>query len=601
MEFTPEQKVLNDLFGNDITYIIPEYQRPYSWDCIGKSDKNSQVNVMWQDLIEFYESKDPNIYFMGSMVVIGDGTKREFEVVDGQQRLTTLTILLTSIKCFLQEIKLNENIQSENKNEFMDFIRASADNVDKLIFNEKRSGLFSSAEKKVKIARLEGFNYDNVLKTVIECTDISSIDLKDATNEQAIVSQRYFNNRQYFIEQLKNKFLDKNKILTNEKAEDLANFFDFLKNKVTVIQIRAPRFEVAYQIFEILNNRGLPLSNKDLFRNFLISEFSTLKQKNEQKYKAINPNEKWRLLDANYELNAEFISRYVESKRGGKQQYSAFNDLEKEIYKKDFKETLTQSKIELFYEDIEKNLAIYTRIVNLDFEVRNIKNRIIFLTKSGNSSYILNLLMALFRNTTDEMQQLSFLKTFEKYIIHILLGPAKRFKSSTIYDAIKLLNSNKFDEALKKFELSSEEIQKLCYNLDEPIEDNDTAKLLIARYFWANENQVDTDVISLTLDYDKATLEHIIPQNPSLESNWTKDFSKDFRKKFTYKLGNMTLLTQSKNSAAKNYDFDKKKLIYAQTKLKLTNDLANISKIDEKYIQEKHASILKLLLKDLGI
>ena len=57
MQFTPEQKVLNDLFGNDITYIIPAYQRPYSWDCIGKSDKNNQVNIMWQDLIEFFSQE----------------------------------------------------------------------------------------------------------------------------------------------------------------------------------------------------------------------------------------------------------------------------------------------------------------------------------------------------------------------------------------------------------------------------------------------------------------------------------------------------------------------------------------------------------------
>jgi len=51
--FTPEYKVLNDFFGNDMNYIIPAYQRPYSWESIGKSDKNNQVNVMWQYLIDY--------------------------------------------------------------------------------------------------------------------------------------------------------------------------------------------------------------------------------------------------------------------------------------------------------------------------------------------------------------------------------------------------------------------------------------------------------------------------------------------------------------------------------------------------------------------
>ena len=76
MQFTTEQKKLTDLLGINVSYIIPEYQRPYSWDCIGKSDKNNQINVFWQDLIDFYESKNPNIYFMGSMVVVGEAITR---------------------------------------------------------------------------------------------------------------------------------------------------------------------------------------------------------------------------------------------------------------------------------------------------------------------------------------------------------------------------------------------------------------------------------------------------------------------------------------------------------------------------------------------
>ena len=51
--FTSSHIVLNDLFARDIYYIIPDYQRPYSWESVGKSEKNNQVNVMWDDLVEF--------------------------------------------------------------------------------------------------------------------------------------------------------------------------------------------------------------------------------------------------------------------------------------------------------------------------------------------------------------------------------------------------------------------------------------------------------------------------------------------------------------------------------------------------------------------
>jgi uncharacterized protein with ParB-like and HNH nuclease domain len=254
MEFITEQKVLNDLFGNEMTYIIPEYQRPYSWDCIGKSDKNNQVNVIWQDLIDFYESKNANIYFMGSMVVIGDGTKREYEVVDGQQRLTTLTILFTAIKCFLQEIRMNKNIPTINQTEFLEFIKASTDNIDKLIFNEKRNGLYRKAEKKVKIQKTIGFDYDNVLKIVMECGDMSIISFKEASEEQKEVTNRYFKNRLFFIDQLKQIFL-KDGIFTNETAENLDGFFEFLRNKVIMIRICTYERDIAYQICEVLSHK----------------------------------------------------------------------------------------------------------------------------------------------------------------------------------------------------------------------------------------------------------------------------------------------------------------------------------------------------------
>ena len=91
----------------------------------------------------------------------------------------------------------------------------------------------------------------------MNCGDISLINLNNVTEEQKEVTQRYFKNRHYLIEQLEHKFLD-NGFFTEDKANDLQNFFEFLKNKVTVIQIRAPRFDVAYQIFEVLNNPGLP-------------------------------------------------------------------------------------------------------------------------------------------------------------------------------------------------------------------------------------------------------------------------------------------------------------------------------------------------------
>lgn len=105
----------------------------------------------------------------------------------------------------------------------------------------------------------------------------------------------------------------------------------------------------------------------------------------------------------------------------------------------------------------------------------------------------------------------------------------------------------------------------------------------------------------MELKYREATLEHIIPQNPENNTNWKSNFSSNFRKKYTYKLGNMTLLTQKTNSKAKNYDFSKKKNIYKDMKLSITTEIGNLTDIDEQFIINRHKEITDYLIQHYGL
>ena len=95
--FHPEHLSLNNLFSENMNYVIPSYQRPYSWESLGKSDRNNQINNMWDDFLKFYSdanSKNKE-YFFGSIVVYKD--EGISQVVDGQQRLTSLLLLFSAI------------------------------------------------------------------------------------------------------------------------------------------------------------------------------------------------------------------------------------------------------------------------------------------------------------------------------------------------------------------------------------------------------------------------------------------------------------------------------------------------------------------------
>jgi uncharacterized protein with ParB-like and HNH nuclease domain len=603
-KFTPDHLAISDLFARDVKYIIPEYQRPYSWECLGKSDRNNQVNVMWEDLLKFYEGGGKGEYFFGSMVMI-ENESRTYQVIDGQQRLTTLVILFVAIKCFVIEIKSKKGIlnsESSDFDELKSFCNELENTIDDIVYNKQVFGGLTKS-KKVKIEKQAGVDYDKVLELVMECADFKA--QKSFSDEYKENASRYFRNRQFLIEQLKDRFLNDGKFSVKE-AEDLNGFLEAIKNHISVVRIITNNFESAYQIFEILNNRGLPLSNKDLFKNFFIKEFSKLKALGGV-YADVSPTEKWSELEEDHDFRDDFLGRWVESRRGSQQQFSAYNDL-MELYEKRYKDSLKKKKIELLYEDFKEDLGYYTLIVNPEhIENKQIRNKILWLSHAGNFRYTVDLLMALFRHTKfdgiakeREEEIVTFIVEYEKHILDIQLSSGRRFSSAPVYEAINYLNKTDFGSASQIFVYLFD--SWLIDEISLDYHDNNMGKLLLAKYFWW-QDYTNNDVVEQKLDFGSATLEHISPQKPKTGSNWldTKQMSKKFRNDFTYKLGNMTLLTQSMNSAAKNYDFKDKQKIYAKTNLAMTQELAHLENIHEAFFKKRHKAIVKGIMIDLRL
>jgi len=590
VKFTPEHKVINDLFAREVKYIIPEYQRPYSWDCLGKSDKNNQVNAMWDDLYSYFQEGKRDTYFFGSMVLIGNGN-RVYRVIDGQQRLTTTVLLFAAFKCFILKVK-----KTLIETQLQEFADAVINDVDDLIFDKRRFGV-TTLEKKVKIEKSGNFDFDEILHQAIECGSFKKEDFKGVKPDQVLVAERYFKNKDYFVEKLQDCFLT-NGEFTLENAEKLNKFIDFVKNHVSVVRILTDSFEIAYHIFEILNNRGLPLSNKDLFRNFVIREFDALKNEGKP-YATIDPTEKWTELESNFEIRDDFLGRWVESINARQQQFSAFNDL-KEIYEKQYQDQFQKKKIELLYADIARDLGYFSTVINADVKDPFLKAKLKVVLNAGNSRYTLNFLLALWRKFQgNETEVFPLVNAYEIFLLHkSLVG---RFVYGPVYSAIAEIKEGKWAKAIETL-APEQDKDRLAMELMLENLDNESGKLLISKWVWLNEAKTeDDDLVRQELFFDRASLEHILPQNPEKTSNWTKDFSDSFKKEYTYRLGNMTLLTGRQNAAARNFDFQKKKLIYTKTKLPAMQELVNLNNIDEQFIIDRHERIVLDILKDLGI
>lgn len=587
--FHPDHSALDQIFAKNMRFIIPEYQRPYSWQAEGKSDRNNQINQMWEDLWSFFkEMNDDKEYFLGSMVII-ERKLRTLEVVDGQQRLTSLVLLFTAMRCFLERRLAAEN-DAGVAPEVRPYAERAMNKLSELVYNEENIGL--APELKVKIARSAGYDFDAVFNDAAGCEDkraIAKHSKGDGRYEE--IARRYFDNRDYFIDRLNATFLDADGQFGVAEFQALNQFFTFLQTRVAIVLIKTTDFETAYSIFEILNNRGLPLTNIDLFRNFMINRFAEDTKRDGAKA--------WYQLEQDYALTNEFAARWVESKTGSKQRQSAFNGIQR-IYEQDYTASPIKTKIEVFYADLERDLGYYSLIVEPDERVADarVRNSIKFIAALGNLRYSTTLLLAVFRffkyaGESADPAMLEFLIAYERSALSVWLQPRKRFSSSSIYQAVRLLRDRKPDEARRIFALEQDDLHKLSQRLDGPF-DNDAAKLLLAVVVWANEETAD-DVVAQRLELGKASLEHIIPGVPQPNSNWLTDFSDAFRAEYTNRLGNMTLLTSKMNSQAKNSDFSKKKSHYAKTLLGLTRDLASLDEITEDFIRARHARIVGIL------
>lgn len=107
MEFKADKKYIKDLLGDDVRFIIPEYQRPYSWE-------EDQCETLWEDILKTFDSGEDNDmpeYFLGSIVTYQEENKKELSVIDGQQRITTFTLIFRALFEHLVSEKLSERLK----------------------------------------------------------------------------------------------------------------------------------------------------------------------------------------------------------------------------------------------------------------------------------------------------------------------------------------------------------------------------------------------------------------------------------------------------------------------------------------------------------
>lgn len=221
-----EQKHISKIFDDKTKYVIPAYQRPYSWT-------NNECKELFEDLkTAYYENKKEG-YFLGSLI-LSTVDENEFEVIDGQQRLTTLIMFLKVLYSFD-----NRNKKLKNSIWIID------DREDKIIEQRVVTNVFMEKDS---------LSFKDVLSENYEY-----MDSKDKNDN--------FKTNIFFFFETISKFI--------KDGNDVKDFIDFILYKVSLLPIHTQgdsstnAREKALKIFETMNNRGMPLDDTDIFKSNL--------------------------------------------------------------------------------------------------------------------------------------------------------------------------------------------------------------------------------------------------------------------------------------------------------------------------------------------
>lgn len=514
-KLTAHEHPISRIFSDDYVFSIPGYQRPYAWTW-------EQAGELYDDLTGFINTNSGDIskmppYFLGSIVLIKGETTPKAEVVDGQQRLTTLIILLSSIRHLVNE-KYKEHITSllyEKGNP----IKGTEDRF-RLSLREKDKGFFH-----------------NYIQKEVGLTEL--LELKEELSDS---QSRIKSNASSYVQRLEK--------LSEQERLTLAQF---IVKRCFLVTVATPDLDSAYRIFSVLNSRGLDLSATDILKAQIIGGISEKER--------IAYTKKWE--DEEEELGrnqfGDLFSHIRMVYRKSKPQGTLLKEFEEHVKPKEAPKEFIDSIL-------LPMAASYIQIVDQSYSstehAEEVNEYFKWLNKLGFSDWLPPALAYLMKKKNEPENVYKYFKDLER------LGYYLQVTKAGINERIE-----RFSKLTREIETDSDIFRAESVLQLSPHEQFMMYIALNGSFYKDLQSRARTPILlrldsllsggGATYDYSVLTLEHVLPQNPREDSEWVDNFPDQIeREKLVHKLGNLVLLTRRKNSSAKNYDFDKKKSAY---------------------------------------
>lgn len=547
---TAHECPINKIFCDDYLFEIPSYQRPYSWT-------TEQASELVMDLQDYIKGKKGDIetlnpYFLGSIVLV-KSDKSESEVIDGQQRLTTLTILFSVLRHLVEKQNLKDEITKYLGQEAAQLVETKE--IFRISLRPRDREFFQ-----------KNIQHKDGLSVLFQSRE----ELKDSPFNIKQNAQCIYN------------------YLKDEPQEDLFRLTQFILKGCYLVVVATPDIDSAYRIFSVMNDRGLDLTATDILKSSIIG---SIQDSEKQRY-----TDKWEDIEESIGRDnfSDLFSHIRMVYRRSKPQGILVKEFNAHVKPKENPEKFINNILVPYSE-------AYTNILNENYtseeKAESINLVLGWLNKVDNSDWIPPAISYVSKYRNEPEKLLNFLQKLERLASCMMIFRENiNYRIKRYADLLNWIQSEKdVLENGSPIHLSNDEIDKTLTALEGNVYESTRTRLMILL-------RLDSILSDNSAKYNHKviTVEHVLPQTPEYSSewvNWIPDEEK--RRSLVHRLGNLALLSRAKNSSAKNYELDKKKNSYFKVKgvspFAITTQVLSKDIWDEKVILNRQKEYIEKL------
>lgn len=557
------EKNISNIFCDSYNFSIPPYQRPYAWE-------REQASELLQDLMDAAgvspsndETYSAGMYFLGSLVLVKKQNAREARIVDGQQRLITLTILL----CVLRDITVDES----QKRELDRYVRQAA---------QRFLGL--PEQLRIRLRRQEDQSFfEEHIQSIDATANLPPPEQYEGSQTLIIENADYFRDQ------------------VGELTENnLTRLIVFILNSCYVVVITVPIETAARRIFKVLNARGLDLYPTDLLKVDLLER--AVQRGGEDLERELS--EQWE--NAESALGRDrFIDLFTHI-RFIYQREKPRLALEEGFPK--YVEPFTKFPPRKFFDNVFKPYEKALALLDDDPALFNklgakVAARISALKRLDNKDWEAPLIFCLNKFLKGEQFNLEeFVIKYERLAYYLFVTRADVNIRSRRYGSVldQIDPRARMPQRHTDIELSDEETKTFFDALDGPVYlSTRVVRPLLLRLDQALSDQ------GAVYHQPIITVEHVAPQTIQEKSQWDIWFAnRDVHEFWLHRIANLVLLSRRKNSKASNFDFEQKKTEYFVKDdvcpFILTAQVLQVDEWSENLLSVRQLELIAALAKD---